>query len=349
MTLTQAALITRRTILFSIISLIIGIVSFIGYNIWYAYYLASLPPVEEKPDIKFGLLPPPEFPQGSVSTSNFSYSLDTTTGGLPKLGTDEGFEKVVRVYFVTQTFATLLAPEKSAALAEKFKISSSPEIISDTRYRYKDQDKTLLVDLDNGNFSYRKNATPSANVNLGEDDKLILNFKQILSNLGVLKEDLQNGKVKLSFLKMNGDQLNPTELKSEAVAYQISLWPAAIDKKPVVTPNFNNALIEAVISGESSNLDNYISLVFTYYPVDATTFATYPIKTAEEAFDDLKTGRGIVIVTPDKPQVSITSVSLGYYLSVSYSPYLQPIYVFEGPNFVSYVSAISGQFQNQAR
>jgi|GEM_PF-1530318 hypothetical protein len=349
MTLTQAALLTRRAILFSIISLIVGITGLIGYNIWHAYYLASLPPVEEKPDIKFGLLPLPEFPQGSVSTSNFSYSLDTTTGGLPKLGMDEGFEKVVRVYFVTQTFATLLAPEKSTALAEKFEISSAPEIISETRYRYKEQNKTLLVDLDNGNFAYNKDSTPSANVNLDDDDKLISDFKQTLSALGILKEDLQDGRVRITYLKINGSQLSLTQVKSEAVAYQISLWPAAIDKRPIFTPDFNNALITAVISGEARDIDNYLALRFTHYPIDLSTYATYPTKTAEEAFDDLKTGRGTVIIAPDKPQVSVTSVSLGYYLSGSYSPYLQPIYVFEGPNFVSYVSAVSEQFQNQTR
>lgn len=349
MTLTQTATLTRRAILFSVIFLIVGIVGLIGYNIWHAYYLASLPPVEEKPDLKFGLLPPPEFPQGSVSTSNFSYSLDTATGGLPKLGEEEGFEKVVKVYFVTQTFATLLAPEKSAALAEKFKVTTAPEIISETRYRYKDKNKTLLVDLDNGNFAYNKEATPSANINLEEETKLVTEFKQFLANMGLLKKDLQEGRTKVTLLKINNGQLIPTQTREEAVAYQISLWPAAIDKRLVLTPDFNNALITAVVSGAAADLENYLSLRFTYYPIDLTTFATYPIKTPEEAFDDLKTGRGTVIVTPDKPQVSITSVTLGYYLSGSYNPYLQPVYVFEGPNFVSFVSAISGQFQSQAK
>ncbi|MCR4305924.1 MAG: hypothetical protein NUV73_02470, partial [Candidatus Daviesbacteria bacterium] len=307
MTLTQTAILTRRVILFSIISLVLSITGFIGYNIWHAYYLASLPPIEEKPDIKFGLLPPPDFPQGSVSTSNFSYSLDTTTGGLPKVGTDEGFEKVVKVYFVTQTFATLLAPEKSGALAEKFAISSPPEIISDTRYRYRDQNKTLLVDLDNGNFAYNKESTPSADVNLDEEDKLVSNFKQILSHLELLKEDLQDSRTKVGFLKLNGDGLSPTQLKSETVAYQISLWPAAIDKRAIFTPDFNNALISAVITGPANNLENYLTLRFTYYPIDLSTYATYPIKTGEDAFDDLKTGEGVVIIEPDKPQVSITS------------------------------------------
>ena len=79
--------------------------------------------------------------------------------------------------------------------------------------------------------------------------------------------------------------------------------------------------------------------------IETSTFATYPTKTAETAFDDLKQGKGVVVVEPDKPKVSITSVYLGYYLAENYNPYLQPIFVFEGPNFVAYADAINEQFK----
>lgn len=340
MTLTQTAILVKQVILISSITLFLGLTSFVGYKIWYAYYLAHLPPVEEKADAKFGLLPLPSFPKGNVSTSNFSYSLDTTTGGLPKVGIDPGFDSIIKVYFVTQTFATLLAPEKSADLAQKFGIMSQPEILSETKYRFKDQNKTLEVNLDSGNFSYTRQASISAQINLDDDNKLVSDFESSLSALGVLKDDLTNGRTKVTPLKVAG---------SETVAAQISLWPAPIDKKSIFTADFNKSLINAIVVGSTSALDNYLSLNFTYYPVELSTFATYPIKTAEAAFDDLKEGRGIVIIEPNKPQVSITSVYLGYYLSDSYSPYLQPIFVFEGPNFVSYVAAISEAFQSQAK
>lgn len=330
MTLTQTAIIVKQVIVISIIALVLSIVSFIGYKIWYAYYLAHLPPVEEKPDTKFGALPELDFPKGSVSTSNFSYSLDTITGGLPKVGTDSGFEKIVKVYFVTQTFATLLSPDKSQALAEKFGILAPPDILSETKYKFTDKNKTLLVNLDNGNFSYTKQASISASLSLDDDNKLVSDFKQILSNLGVLKDDLKNGRNKVTLST-------------------ISLWPAPIDKKSIFTADFNKSLVNATVLDRADRLDNYLTLHFTYYPIELSTFATYPIKTAEAAFDDLKKGKGVVIVEPPKPQVSVTSVSLGYYLSENYSPYLQPIYVFEGPNFVAYVAAVSEQFQAQAK
>ena len=291
MTLTQTAIVVKQAIVISAVALVLGLVSFIGYKIWYAYYLAHLPPVEEKPDTKFGVLPLLNFPESAVSTSNYSYSLDTATGGLPKVGVDPGFEKIVKVYFVTQTFATLLAPDRSRALAEKFGISTPTEILSETKYRFKNNDKNLTVDLDNGNFSYNRVTTVSAKITQDDETQLTSGFKQVLSTLGGLRDDLKNARTKVIFLRNSGGQLIPTQLKAEAQAAQISLWPAAIDKKEIFTADFNKALVNATVLGEANQLENYISLNFTYFPIDNTTFATYPLKTAEVAFEDLKKGK----------------------------------------------------------
>lgn len=349
MTLTQTAIIVKQIIALSIIVLVLGLTSFIGYKIWYVYYLAHLPAVEEKPDIKFGLLPPPDLPKANVSSSNFSYSLDTTTGNLPKAGIDTGFEKIVKVYFVTQTFATLLSSERSQNLAEKFDLIVAPEILSETKYKFSDKEENLLVNLDNGNFSYTKEATISGKTALDDDNKLISDFEQTLSALGVLKDDLKNGRTKVTLLKNTEGKLIPTQLRSETEAAQVSLWPAPVDKKSIFTADFNKSLVNATVVGTTDNLNNYLSLNFSHYPIDSTTFATYPTKTSEAAFDDLKNGKGTIIIEPNKPQVSITSVYLGYYLPENYSPYLQPIFIFEGPNFVAYVSAINEQFQSLAK
>lgn len=337
MTLTQTAILTKQIIVITLIALVLGIASFIGYKIWYAYYVASLPPVEEKPDTKFGVLPFPDFPKTAVSSSNFSYSLDTATGGLPKVGKDLGFEKLIKVYFMPKPYATLLSGERSQALAEKFAITTQPEILTETNYRYKDKDKTLTIDLDSGNFAYTKEATSSGSAELDDDNKLASDFENILGNLGVFRDELKMGRTKV------------TLLKPEAQAAQISLWPQALDQKPIFTADFNKALVNAVLVKSASSLENYLSIDFVFWPIDTTTYATYPIKTAETAFEDLKSGKGVVIIEPPKPTVSITSVYLGYYLSKNYNPYLQPIFVFEGPSFVGYVAAVSEQFLAPAR
>lgn len=349
MTLTQTADITRKIITLTIIVLFLATVSFIIYKIWHAYYISHLPPIEEKADSKFGLLPPPDFPQSSVSSSNFSYSLDTTTGSLPKLGVEAGFNKLMKVYFITRFYATLLSPERSKGLAEKFGITAEPQILSETQYRFSASGKSLIVNLDSGNFLYSKEATSSARENLDFDDKLVSDFENILTNLGILTDDLKKGRTKVTLLKNAGGNLIVTNLRTEASAAQISLWPQNIDQKSIFSPDFNKALVNATVYKSASDLENYLIIQFINFPIDTTTYATYPIKTAESAYNDLKGGKGVVILQPPKPQVSISSVYLGYFISDKYTLYLQPIYIFEGQNFVAYVPAISNEFFTPAK
>lgn len=347
MTLTQTAIVTKQIITVSIIASILGFLSFIGYKVWYSYYLSTLPPIEEKPDTKFGVLPLPDFPQSSVSSSNYSYSLDTTTGSLPKIGED-GFEKIIKVYFIIKSYATLLSPERSQILANKTAFKSDPEILDDTIYQYKEKDKTLTVDLDSGNFIYTNEATKAAVQNLEDDNKLVTDFETILANLSALKTSLKEGRTRVILLKTQGNSLIPTQLRTEAVAAQISLWPKALDKKPIFTSDFNKSLVNATVVNSAASLENYLSLNYTFWQVDENTFATYPTKNPDQALADLQEGKGVVIIEPSKPQVSITSIYLGYFMPDRYNPYLIPIYVFEGPQFVGYVSGISNDFTGPA-
>lgn len=334
MTLTQTAIITKQIITLTAIALILGIISFIGYRIWYAHYLSTLPPVEEKPDTKFGVLPLPDFPKTSVSSSNFSYTLDTTTGGLPKIGIDPGFEKLVKVYFVIKPYATFLSPDKSQSLAEKFDISAEPQIFNETTYSFEQDNKRLVVDLDSGNFKYSKEASASSQENPDSDEKLTSDFVKILESLGVLKVELKKGRTKVTHLGTNAKIL-------------VSIWPEDLDQKTQFSSDINKSPTFAEVLGSASSLDNYLSLNFTFYQIDTQTFATYPTKPPEEAFDDLKSGKGAVLIEPQNPQVSITSVSLGYFLPEEYNTYIQPIFVFEGPSFIAYVPAVTNQFQKQ--
>lgn len=318
MTLTAVATITKRAILASIILLVVGLSSFIGYQIWHANYLASLPKPEEKPDTKFGILPRLEFIPSNVSSSNFSYQISTQTGGLPNFG------KLMKVYFIPKATATFLASDKASALAGKFSIDTPPDATAES-YTFKKDAKTLNLNINTGNFIYKKEATISGSKFQNTDTQIIQNFKTFLSFLGILKDELKNGTGKVS-------------------GQQISIWPSDIDKKPIVTAKYTQGLIQGEASQSAISLEDYTSLSFIFWPVDTTTFSTYPIKSTLQAFDDLKKGQGNIVVEPKSAQVQITSANLGYFESENYTPYLQPVFVFEGPNFVGLVPAITDQY-----
>jgi len=317
MTLTAVASLTRKFIFIFVLLSILGIISIIGYRVWTINQLASLPPVEEKPDERWGTLPSPDFPTSDVTSSNFSYTLATPTGKLPEIG------KITKVYFMPKSFSSLLASEKAQSLAKNFNLDSPPEIITETRYRFAKDGKSLVLDLESGNFTYQNSsisASTSTELKIS-DSEIIQNFKNLLTSLDLLKDELKNGTSKIR------DR-------------QVSLWPADIEQKPIVFNNFNESLINSLPTGTAQGLDSYQTINYTYWPVDTTSFSTYSTRSSTQAFEDLKKGKGIVVVNPKNPQVSITSVYLAFYQSQNYTPYLQPIFVFEGPDFVAIMPAI---------
>lgn len=317
MTLTAVATLTRRLILVFGILLVFGLILLFAYRIWYARYLASLPKAEDLADTKFGVLPFPHFPSADVSSSNFSYFLATPTGKLPEIA------KTIKVYFIPKAFASLLASEKADVLARAFNITVPPQPLSEIKSLYKTQDRKLNIELDTGNFIYQREAssTASPSATRASDLEIIQNFKDFLASLGVLKDEIKQGSAKIK-------------------GSQIFIWPPEIDQKPIVTGEFNEGLIKAKFVGNAKELDNYLLIDYIFWPVDTSTFATYPTKYPSQAFDDLKNGKGTVVVKPQSPQVSITSVYLAYFEDVIYTPYLQPVFVFEGPSFVALVPAI---------
>jgi hypothetical protein len=74
--------------------------------------------------------------------------------------------------------------------------------------------------------------------------------------------------------------------------------------------------------------------------------ATYAIKSAQQAFEELKNGQGYVAAYAGSgTNILINNVYLAYYLGETQQKYLMPIIVFEGNNgFFGYVSAVSNDW-----
>ncbi|RJP47504.1 MAG: hypothetical protein C4584_00425 [Armatimonadetes bacterium] len=334
MTLTQAATWTRKTIIILILLIFTAIAGSVGYNIWYQHYLSTLPPVEEKPEVKFGVLPEIQFPPSGVSSSNYSYSVDTVTGGFPK------FPKLIKVYFIPRAGVSLLAPERARQQAEKLGFTIGPEILSDTQHKYSDnREGELIMDLTTGNFFFQRPATSSAftaeSSTFYDQPQVVEMFKNYLRNKNLLNNFLANGRSNVTF---NDDP--PAEYSTA----DVSIWPTDIDKLPLVTAAFKHGLVEATVTKASEEKERFIRVNYTFWPIDDTTYSTYPLKTAEQGFDNLKSGQGFIAIQPEQAQISISSVSLAYFQPDEYSPYLQPVYVFEGPDFAALVPAVLKEY-----
>ncbi len=332
MTLTQVAIWTKRIIFGSIFLIIAALSTLVGLNIYHDYQISKIPPPVEKAEMKFGKLPDLSFPESSASSSNFSYSISTTTGTLPSV------PKFVKVYFIPQAGISLLSSQKSQEIAQSLGFNNGPQILSTTQQRFTDSNNgSLVIDLATGNFEYQTTpATTAAQLSsqdLSNQSELIQEFKTFLSNKNLLQSDLGSGRGNVIY------NLNSEQATSSA---QVSIWPSDINSLPIITASDQVGLINAQfdILTQDPNTNPYFNMDYTYWPVDTTTYSTYLAKTADQGLKDLRAGKGFVIEVPTNPQVSITNLYLAYFETKDYSPYLQPVLVFEGPGFKAVVPAV---------
>lgn len=333
MTLTNAAVLTKKLMLFAGIVLILSFSGWIGYRYYYYnIYLPSLPPPEEKPDVKFGKLPFPLFPESSASASNYQYVLDTQTGDLPA-----GTPKILKVFFIPQRSVSLLDPDRSLSLAESLGFPIGPQIITPTLSQYTDgQVGSLSIDLNTGNLAFVRNLTATASAGtLPSVAKLESEFKSYLRKSNLFKPDLEGGR--MSTLYNNG-------ILRESTNATVSIWQENIEDIPIVTPLFKFSLVRELVKSGKTDKEKILSLNYTYWQIDKNTFATYPLRSISSAFRDLKDNKGVVIFAPNTSSVSLRNIYLGYYLPENYTPYLQPVYVFEGENFAAFVPAILSDY-----
>lgn len=336
LTLTQTASLTKKAFVWGIIFLVVASLSWFGLKYYRAYQASKIPPPEIKPDVKFNILPRPNLFINLASSSDFTYDLVTKTGSLPT-----NLPKIMKVYFISKLGTTLLAPNRARELAEKFNFKSGPEIIQPTLYRFTDdRGGKIDIDLDTGSFNFeRKVATEGASTKdeiMADRGKLVEEFKNFLSNKGPLVEQLVNGRSSVSYD-------SPSQQESQTAL--ITLWQEELQdgptSYPLITAKFIEGLVKTTITKYQDETNKYLSLNYVFWSIDQNNFATYPIKSVVDAFSELKEGKGFVVIKPPFPQVSISSVYLAYLVSDEYSPYLQPVYVFEGEGFAALTPAIT--------
>lgn len=112
---------------------------------------------------------------------------------------------------------------------------------------------------------------------------------------------------------------------------------------PIVYPQPPYSTMNFLVSTYNANPE-IVGANFAYQKplIDETNQATYPIKTAEEAFEELQQGKGYVAAYfGTENNIAITDAYLAYYLGDLTQKYIMPVIVFEGNNgFFGYISAI---------
>lgn len=191
----------------------------------------------------------------------------------------------------------------------------------------------LPTDLD---LEKSKNPDPEKHYNIKPQMFSILTGEPTpatsLSNAQVIRVDLYQKDI--AYKLTAGKSGNLTRFQD----FEMNM-PIMYPKPPYSTMNF--------LLGSGTSTLEVVSANFTHQTVNLKPEeeATYPIKTSEEAFNELQEGRAyIAAYNGSDSQILVKDVYLAYYIGETPHTYLMPIVVFEGPNgFFAYVSAIKDE------
>ncbi len=345
--LTQISIITRKIIRYSIYG-IIGIIilrgAILGAIQIYRHFFPEPPP---PPTVAFGKLPKLPFPQKDTP-NNLQFRLETATGSLPE------FPYTVKVFYMPKISPTLLSLDYTQKKAISLGFDGEQNQITETVYSFKNSKypAELKISIATGVFSISYNLAedPSPlNKRPPTPEIAATKARSFLSRGSLLAKDL-SGPTTTEPVKLEGSKIIGTISLSEANFVKVNFFRKDYDQYPAVTPDPKEANVWLIVSGESQREKEIIAGEYHYFPVDETKYATYPVKTAQDAWNELTSQKAYIASLGENKdqQITIRRIYLAYYDAGVQTDFYQPVIVFEGDkNFKAYVPAVTSQYYGE--
>lgn len=347
--LTQTAIIARKVIRYGIYAIVtiitIRYTYLLGRNIYKHYFPEPPPP----PEVKFSKVPELPFPQKG-SYEDLTLILETPEGGLPSL------QPQANVYVMPKPASNIRALERAKQKAQKLDFDPDGRELSNSVYIFDHKTNpsslTMNIITDVFSISYDLSADPTIiTKQTPPADAAIQASRSYIANAGLLPTDI-SGRNEFEYLKVQNGEFVGTISLSEADFIKTNLFRTDYDEKPSMTPDPLEANIWFIVGAQTRRGSTILVAEYKYFPVDETKFSTYPIKSSQQAWDELVSGQGFIArrgKNPQGAQIRIRRVYLGYYDAGEYMEFYQPIVVFEGDNeFFAYVPAVTSEYYGES-
>lgn len=343
-TLTNISIIARKVIRYGTYLIILAFIVRFLFKFGYGIYQRAFPAPPPDPTAEYVLtnLPFPEKP----SPSNPSYVLETPDGELPV------FTDQMKVFLMPRaaTNIKVLDTAKKTALSLGFNSNGTELAESVYEFKHKSAPSKLILNIITNVFSISYDIASNPSV-IGRippaPESATTLVKSFLSKAGFLNEDL-SGPVTHEFLRIEGGRFTEAVSLSEADLIKVNFYRKDYVKDiPTVTPDFSEANVWFIISGSQTRSgSSIIAGEYHYYPINEKETSTYPIKTSQDAWDDLREGKAFFANLGDNSgNIVVRRVYLAYYDAGQYTEFFQPVVVFEGDNdFAAYVPAITDNY-----
>lgn len=339
-TLTNATFLGRQFLKYGLIFVVVLMAGRMFINASISYWKALNPPPPPPPTVGFGRLPMPVFPEQATEDKPVEYILEVASGRFPDFGDR------AKVFFMPRSVPSLLDDEETRVIGASLNYPFEPSVIGSI-YRFtKTEPLTTTLEVDavtkhifvTSDFLSRPDLI--INPNPPSQDAANTIVKSFISSADLLEDDIATVSGEVTYLKSLGSELQPALSFSEAEFAELNLNRAPIDGYSFYTPDGTKGIVHAILSGALRGQDSIVELEFQYQPIDYSQVETYPIRTAQQAWDVLKVGEGYVAQAPESGRAIVRQVTLGYFDSYQEQQYMQPIYVFTGDNFMGYVPAL---------
>lgn len=258
-----------------------------------------------------------------------------------------------KVYFMPKPVSNFLSFERAMKLANSLGFSGEASEISNRLFVWTDIElpyRTIQVDIISGNFvlkyDYKSDLSISLEKDLPTKENALTEIRSFYDKIGVSSTDILSGELKVTFLKLSGNQLTQTTSLSEADFVRIDIFRPQLDSMPIYSFDPNKSLVYFIFSGSKTLNKRFIEVGYTYNPISLDNYATYPIRTSSDAYKELTSGNGYVAsVGENNKKINILKIYLAYYEPEEPQTYLQPVYVFEGEKgYYGYVPAVSAEW-----
>lgn len=306
---------------------------------------ALFPTPPPKPTVIFGKITAPQFPANAVN-DEFTYSIDTVSGSLPQLSDQ------AKVYRIDKPRSDLLALKNLGDRASQVGFKNGPFKVSNELYYWTDSSgsflKTLRFNIRTADFTlfspfYFDSDILSAK-NFPKEGDAIKEARDFLKNLGYTSEEIDFSKTVTQMLTIRDGQLITASSLGTAHAFRVNFYQNDINSLPIVYEKPNESNLSFVVTGGTYRSQIVRGDYMLQRPTEEAS--TYPIKTPEQAFEELKNGKAyIATFYGEKNDIKIKEVFLAYYISSKEQEYLYPVIVFEGNDgFFAYVSAVTDEW-----
>jgi len=373
-TLAQATQATRSLLKWGGVAIVVFIIlRYLIFPIGFAMYRNLFPKKPPVPTTTFGKLPRIPFPSGDKFT-NTIYTINTTTGTLPPTCLYNTCTKPqdptnplaipdrLTVHPITKQTAIFSSYASAKQKVSDVGFTGEGKALTETMYLWqhpKVPGRQIVFDIITQKFDLTSDMASIGADLMGSPpsvDTSIDLATSFLSNINLLPKDIDETKTQTLFFKLTapGDSANPPGANSlipatslsDSSFIQVDFHRKPLEDLPILNPYPQPSLLSFLVRTAPEKKLAIVEGHFSYKPLDKTTSATYPIKTAQQAFTELQEGKAYILPGSTKSsRIAIQKVYLAYYEGSDSVRYFLPIFVFEGENsFVAYVEAIQDQW-----